>query len=148
MSHSAEKVVAESFSVSFFLGIEKSFGKERLVMIFWSKIFCLTVTKNFVGGGNPSVFENLSAIEEFSGQEGWGELHDLPSGIFCRTVPKSSWGKVLVFYYLGVLKQLMHRSGMSRCCVENSLSHSTEKLSRMNTSVIDKFSGIENFYGQ
>ena len=37
---------------------------------------------------------------------------------------------------------------MSRFCVENTLSHSTEELSRMNTSVIDKFSGIENFYGQ
>ena len=53
-----------------------------------------------------------------------------------------------MFYYLGVSKQLMHRSGMSRCCVENFLSHSTEKLSTMNTSMIDKFSGIENFYGQ
>ena len=53
LSHSAERIVAESFSVSFFLGTEKFFGNERFVMIFWSKIFCLTVPKNFVGGREP-----------------------------------------------------------------------------------------------
>ena len=53
LSHSAEKIVAESFSVSFFLGIENFFRTERFVMIFWSKFFCLTVTKNFVGGREP-----------------------------------------------------------------------------------------------
>ena len=43
-----KKLVAESFSVSFFSGIEKIYALERFLMIFSSKVFSLTVPKTFV----------------------------------------------------------------------------------------------------
>ena len=46
----AEKNVEESYSVSLFSVVEKFFAQEGYVMIFLSKIFCLTVPKKLVHG--------------------------------------------------------------------------------------------------
>ena len=43
-----KKLVAESFSVSFFPGIEKIYALERFLMIFLSKVLSHSTKKNFV----------------------------------------------------------------------------------------------------
>ena len=43
-----KKLVAESFSVSLFRGIEKIYGLERFLMIFLSKVLSHSTKKNFV----------------------------------------------------------------------------------------------------
>ena len=65
LSHSAEKIVAESFSVSVFLGTEKFFGKERFVKIFCQNFFVSQYRKP--SSWNPSVLQIFSCVETFFG---------------------------------------------------------------------------------
>ena len=48
-----KKLVAESFSVSLFPGIENIYALERFLMIFLSKLFCLTIPKTHRMGTLP-----------------------------------------------------------------------------------------------
>ena len=56
-------------------------------------IFCRTFFVSQyrnISQGNRSVFQKISGIEENYGYESWGwvEYHELPSEVFCLTVPK------------------------------------------------------------
>ena len=53
---------------------------------FPSKIFCLTVPKNFLG--EPFSVSLISGIEKFYASEGYVTIFDFPSKTFCLTVPK------------------------------------------------------------
>ena len=76
--------VGEPFSVSLFSAAEKVWIREGVKYHdFLSKIICLTVRINSVGGANPLAFHSFRASIKF-GQVGGG----VPSKIFCLTVPK------------------------------------------------------------
>ena len=68
---------------------------------FASKIFCLTVPKNFVEELFCAVFQKISGSEKILWiREGRGEYQNFPSKIFCLTVPEISvgGGNPLVFH--------------------------------------------------
>ena len=67
--------------------VSKNFMHNRGYHNFPSKIFCLTVPKNFVG--MPSMSEKIWGIENFMHNRG---NHKFPSKIFCLTVPKNFVG--------------------------------------------------------
>ena len=77
------------------------------------------------------MLQKISVIEKCQGEERErGGHHDLPSKICCLTVPKNFVGETCVsesFWYRKILR-IRERGGASRLSVENSLSHSTEKL--------------------
>ena len=72
------------------LGI-KEMGKHQ---DFLSKIFSLTVPKNFVGQLCGAVFQKLSGSENFTNKGGGGEYQDFPPKIFSLTVPKKFVGQL------------------------------------------------------
>ena len=85
-SHSAEKFRGwgESFSVSFLSGIDKvwiRWGGGRQYQDFPSKIFCLTVPKEFVR--EPFRVSLISSMEKFFASEGFVMIFDFPSKFFC-----------------------------------------------------------------
>ena len=90
LSHSAEIFRRELLYCCNNFGYRGSLDKrERGVSRIWSKIFGLTVPKNFVG--------EFFTVAIFLGIEkvcirGEGEYHNFPSKIFCLTVPKISVG--------------------------------------------------------
>ena len=81
------------------------------------------------------MLQKISVIEKCQGEERErGGHHDFPSKICCLTVPKNFVGETCVsesFWYRKILR-IRERGGASRLSVENSLSHSTEKLRRGN----------------
>ena len=85
----------ESFSVSLISGIGNNYASEGYVTIFdfLSKFFCLTVPKNFRGGGGESFSVSLISGIEKVWIRGGGEYQDFPSKIFCLTVPKNFVGE-------------------------------------------------------
>ena len=58
---------------------------------FPSKIFCLTVPKNFVE--EPFSVSLISGVENFYASEGYATIFDFPSNFFCLTVPKNFVGE-------------------------------------------------------
>ena len=71
----------------------QKFGLERRdYHDFLSKIICLTLWKNSVGGLNPLAFHSFWASIKF-GQEGGRQYQNLPSKFFCLTVPRTFVGK-------------------------------------------------------
>ena len=70
--------------------------RERVIHVFRSKIFCLTMPKNFVGEPFCAVFQKISGIEEIYGEEGGGAYHIFPSKRFCLTVPKIFVGEPVI----------------------------------------------------
>ena len=92
MSHSAEQIRRKNvFSVSLIAGTEKVWirrgGGEY--QDFPSKIFCLTVPKNFVV--EPFIVSLIAGTEKVWIRE--GEYQDFPSKIFCVTVLKNFVGE-------------------------------------------------------
>ena len=68
LSHTAEISVGEFFTVALVSGIEKVWiRKRREYRYFLSKIFCLTVPKNFLGEPFSVVFQNIPGSEKFYG---------------------------------------------------------------------------------
>ena len=73
------------------LGVSKNFMHNRGYHNFPSKIFCLTVQKNFVG--ILSMFQKTWGIEKFSKNFMHNRgYHNFPSKIFYLTVPKNFVG--------------------------------------------------------
>ena len=66
-------------------------GGRREYHDFLSKIFCLTVPKNFAGEPFSAVLQKFPVAKKFL-DKGGGEYQDFPSKIFCHTVPKISVG--------------------------------------------------------
>ena len=64
---------------------------------FPSKIFCLTVLRNFVGQPFQAVFQKTSGGENFMDKKE-GEVSRFVLKIFCLNVPKNAVGDPLVFH--------------------------------------------------
>ena len=68
LSHTAEISVGEFFTVALVSGIEKVWiRKRREYRYFLSKIFCLTVPKNFLGETFCAVFQKIPGCEKVYG---------------------------------------------------------------------------------
>ena len=68
LSHTAENSVGESFTVALVSGIEKDWIRKRSeYRYFLSKIFYLTVPKNFVGEPFFAVFQKIPGSEKVYG---------------------------------------------------------------------------------
>ena len=78
------KISWASFQCFRKFGVSKNFKHNRGYHNFPSKIFCLTVQKNFVG--ILSMFQKFEVSKNFMHNRGY---HNFPSKIFCLTVPKN-----------------------------------------------------------
>ena len=68
LSHTAEISIGESFTVALVSGIEKVWIRKRSeYRYFPSKIFCLTVPKNFLGEPFCAVFQKIPGCEKVYG---------------------------------------------------------------------------------
>ena len=86
-----KNIVKEPFSVSLLSGIGKFYASEGYVTFFdfLSNFFCLTMPKNFRGGGGESFSVSLiSGIGNFYASEGYVTIFDFLSKFFCLTVPE------------------------------------------------------------
>ena len=91
--------------------------------------FCLTVPKTSYG--NSSVFQKFSDTKKIVDKKGdGGSIRIFRRKNFWHIVSKPFAGDPLVFHYLGVSKFFMLKSLISRCCVKNVLSCSTETFRR------------------
>ena len=101
------------------IGILKNSMLIKGYHVFPSKLFCLTVPKNFVG--IPSSFQKIWGIEKFYALMGY---HNFPSKDFCLTVPPKTfvgtctygvsqflWASLQCFRTIGILKNSMHTRG-------------------------------------
>ena len=100
---------------------------------FPSKIFCLTVPKNFVG--EPFSVSLISGIEQFYASEGYVTI--FCRNFFCLTLPKNFVGEPFCAVFQKIYgsekgKSLWIRGGggVSTFSFENFLSHSAEKFHR------------------
>ena len=96
LSHSAEKFRREPFTVALISGFEKVWIREGEYQDFPSKIFCLTVPKNFVR--EPFRVSLISGIEKFYASEGYVTIFDFLSKFFCLTVAKNFVGEPFVLH--------------------------------------------------
>ena len=76
---------------------------------FPSKIFCLTVPKNFVG--EPFSVSLISGTEKVLIRGGGGEYQDFPSKIFCLIVPKISVGESFTVAIISGIEKFWIRWG-------------------------------------
>ena len=143
LSHSAENLRRESFTVALFSGTEK-------VGIEWAEyhdnpsIFLSHSVENFRRGILYCCI--ISGSEKVYGQKDEKEYQDVPSKIFCPTVPKISVGNHYCCINFGYRKSLEKRGrGVSRFSIESFLSHSAEKLRRESFTVA-LVSGTENVW--
>ena len=101
MSHKAEKFrratlvccVSENFRYRIELWTRRCGEYQN----FPSKIFCLTVLRNFVGQPFQAVFQKTSGGENFMDKKE-GEVSRFVLKIFCLNVPKNAVGDPLVFH--------------------------------------------------
>ena len=124
-------------------GSEKFYASEEGegVSRFSSKIFCLTVPKNFVG--EPFSVSLISGTEKV-----WirgGGYQDFPSKIFCLTVPKISVGESFTVAIISGIEKVWIMGGVSRFSVEVFVSL-YRNISLENTFVFQKNSFVENFH--
>ena len=95
-------------------------------------MFCLTVTKNFVGE-HLSV-SLISGIQNFYVSEGYVTIFDFQSKFFVSQCPKISWANLslLCFRKPPVAKTFMHENWgrVLRISVEYFLSHSAASYRR------------------
>ena len=117
-----KNIVEEPFCVKFLVPKKVRDKRGGGYHDFLSKLFCLTVAKNFVG--QPFRVSLISGIEKFYPSEGYVT-------IFCRNFfsqcQKISYGNpsVLCFRKFPVAKKFMDKGGgVSRFSVENFLFHS------------------------
>ena len=97
LSHSAENLRREFFTVALLSGTEKVWiegGGEYQDNP--SNFFCLTVSKISVGEFFTVALN--SGSENFYGQEGGKEYKNFPPKIFCLTLPKISVGNPLLLH--------------------------------------------------
>ena len=97
LSHSAESLRRESFTVALFSGTKKVWiegGGEYQDNP--SNFFSLSVSK--ISVGEFFTVALISGSEKVYGQEGGREYQYFPSKVFCLTVPKISVGKPLQFH--------------------------------------------------
>ena len=95
---------------------------------FPSKIFCLTVPKNFVG--ESFTVASISGIEKVWIREGGVSRFSVK--IFCLTVLKISVGESFIAALISGTEKVWGRGGggVSRFSVETFLSHSAEHFRR------------------
>ena len=124
-----KEAVGEALSLSFVSRIEKKCFR-GLIHDFLSKIFCLTLTENFVG--EPFILPLSLRIEKIYASKGHVK-------IFCRKNFVSQYRNnslrnpsALCFRKFLVAKKFMDKNGwgVSIFYVENFLSHSVEKYRR------------------
>ena len=119
--------VGNPLSVSLLLGAEKVWIRERWeYQDYLSKIFCLTVPKNFVGEPFCGVFQKKSGGEKVNGWQG-GKYQDFPSKTFCITVTRNfarkpfsvslllGAEKVWIREGLGSIKMFCRKFSVSQC---------------------------------
>ena len=95
LSHSAENLRWESFTVAWFSGTEKVWTKRGgEYQDNPSNFFCLTVSKITVGEFFTVALNSSS--EKVYGQEGGREYQTFTSKIFCLIVPKICVGNPLL----------------------------------------------------
>ena len=99
-------------------------------------MFCLTVSKKFVGF--PLVFHYIRVSKKLMDKEGDGgrEYQDFLKKLFRLTVPKIFVEEPFSASLKSGIKMLYgqeggrSRQGLSRCFTENFLSHSAENIRR------------------
>ena len=115
---------------------------------FPSKIFCLTVPKNFVG--EHFSVSLISGIGKFYASEGYVTIFDFLSKFFCLTVPKNLVGGILQcfinFRHRKSLDKRWGGGGVSRFSVGNFLSHSAENFRRGGSFSVSLISDIEKVW--
>ena len=96
-------------------------------MHFSFKIFCLTVSKNFVG-------EHFGVSENFGYRkcirEGGGVSRFSVENFLSHSTEKFRWETLRCFRKTRVSQNFMHKKGISLNSVENFLSHSADKIRR------------------
>ena len=128
LSHSAENFRRAILQCCINFGYRKTLDKKGGGhQDFPSKIFCLTVPKNFVG---QSFTVAISSGIEKIWMRGGGEYQDFPWKNFCLTVPKRFVGQFFTVAIISGIEKVWIRGGASRFSVENFLSHSAEKFRR------------------
>ena len=94
LSHSTEKLRKGSLPFQKFSGMDKNYGYEMGGISFSSKIFCLTVPKNFVG--RPfNVSENFRYRKILCIRRGY---HYSPLKIFCLTIAEKVRREILLCF--------------------------------------------------
>ena len=96
LSHSAENLRREFFTVALLSGTEKVWIEGGEYQDNPSNFFCLTVSKISVGEFFTVALN--SGSENFYGQEGGKEYKNFPPKIFCLTLPKISVGNPLLLH--------------------------------------------------
>ena len=94
-----------------------------------SKIFCLTVPKNFAEEPFCAVFQKTSGSENVYGKEG-GECQNFPLEIFCLKVPKNFVGEPFSLSLNSSFENFYASEGCVTIFCRNFLSHSAEKFRR------------------
>ena len=98
---------------------------------FPSKIFCLTVPKNFADEPFCAVFQKISGSEKVYGKEGRGSIKIFRRNFLSHSAENFRRGILYCYIDIGYRKSLNTREGggvVSRFSVENFLSHSAEKF--------------------
>ena len=95
------------------IGVLKKSMLTRGYHVFFSKLFCPTVPKNFMG--IPSIFQKIWGVEKFHALMGY---HIFPSKVFCLTVPKNFVMESYCFWEIFWFQKLLWmKKGVSRFCV-------------------------------
>ena len=118
MSHSAESFRRGILYCCSNFGYRKSLDKKGRYQDFRSKIFCLTVPKNFVGAA--FTVASISVTEKVW-RRGGGQ-QDFTSKIFCLTVPKVFVGESFTVAVISGTGKVWIRRGVSRFSVEICLT--------------------------
>ena len=98
-----KKFAEESFSVSFFSGIENFYAKEGYVMIFCRKIFVAQCRKKLYR--ILLVFKSFRLLKKFTHKR---VCHDILSKIFCLTVSKKIVQESFSVSLIRVSKKVLH----------------------------------------
>ena len=107
LSHSAENLRREFFTVALFSGTEKVWIEGGEYQDNLSNYFCLTVSKITVGEFFTVALNSSS--EKVYGQEGGREYQNFTSKIFCLIVPKISVGESFTVAFFPVAKKYMDK---------------------------------------
>ena len=141
LSHSAERFCGHPFNVSKSLGYRKNFMHNRGYHMFPSKIFCLTVPKNFVG--IPSMFQkslgyrkNLCIIEGNT---------IFRRKLFVSQCRKILWASLQCFRKFGLSKIFMHNRGYFNFSSKTFCLTVPKNFVGV-PSMFQKIWGIEKFY--
>ena len=117
------------FFVSF--GYRKLLGiRKKVIHVFRSKTFCLTVPKKFVGEPFYAVYLTTSGIEKIHGEEG-GEPRFPVEYFWSHIAEKFLNGKILCFTKLPLSKNIKDKEGVIHIFPSKTFqSHGAEKNHR------------------